>query len=215
MDRGPWYRWLVTAYDWSYRGLHGLDRPEAQAGPALRIEPRHLRRALRLADGTQLGRGSPIGVVHLNNARVLALHRDGLTPDRIGFEFRRLILRSLHSMARQAAEDGPLASLQAYSATTLFHPGLARLGFAAAPDDGSLWRALVSGYERSLLRCLHPAGAGARRRAREEARRLWISRERLLALYGRPGRGESWIRTVRGLGEGAFGRESSSTPFSY
>jgi hypothetical protein len=175
----------VTAYDWSYRGLHGLDRPEAQAGPVLRIERSHLRRALRLADGTRLDRGSPIGVVHLNNARVLALHRDGLTPDRIGFEFRRLLLRSLRSMARQAADHGPRASLQAYSATTLFHHGLARLGFAQAPGDRSVWRALVSGYERSLLRCLHPAAARARRRGREEARRLWISRERLLVLYGR------------------------------
>jgi hypothetical protein len=206
----------VTAYDWSYRRLHGLDRPEAQAGPVLRIERRRLWRALRLGDGTQLDRGSPIGVVHLDNARVLALHRDGLAPDSIGFEFRRLLLRSLHAMARQAAEDGPRAALQAYSATTLFHPGLARLGFAQARDDRSLWRGLVSGYERWLLRCLHPAGGGARRRAREEARRLWISRERLLALYGRalaaeharqlrPGQGEIWIASGR-EGQGAHRR---------
>jgi hypothetical protein len=198
----------VTAYDWSYRGLHGLDRPEAQAGPVLRIERRHLRCALRLADGTRLDRGSPIGVVHLNNARVLALHRDGLTPGGIGLEFRRLLLRSLRSMAGQAAEDGPLVALQAYSATTLFHPGLARLGFSPAPGDRSVWLGLVSGYERALLRCLHPTGTARRRGSRGEARRLWISRERLLALYGRtpaadrarpsrPGQGEIWVRTVR------------------
>jgi hypothetical protein len=221
----PWYRWLVAAYDHGYRLVHGLDRPEAQAGPLLRVEQRRLLRPLELADGTRLARGAPIGVVHLNNARVLALHGRGLAPDAIGFEFRRLLLRSLHAMARQAADGGPLAFLQAYSATTLFHRRLPRLGFSAADADRSVWRGFVSRYARALLDSLHPAGAArVRRGARAEARRLWISRARLLSLYGaapagdrrrrpRRAREEIGMHTVREAEEAAFGRESSGSPF--
>lgn len=180
VDRARWLRWVVAAYDRGYRRLHGLDRPDAQAGPVLRVERRRLRRALALADGTRLRRGARIGVLHLDNARVLALHRDGRPSHAIGFEFRRLVLISLRSIAGQVAADGPLAPLQAYSATTLFHRRMPRLGFTPAVSERRAWARLVSAYERALLHYLHPA---ARRRA--EARRLWISRERLIALYGR------------------------------
>jgi len=185
IEGAPWYRWAVTAYDRGYRLLHRLDRPGAQTGPVLRVERRRVWRPLRLADGTWLRRGAPIGVLHLNNARALALHGDGRGPGAIGFEFRRLVLISLHSIAAQAADGGPLASLQAYSATTLFHRRLPMLGFASALGDRAIWSPLVSGYERALLRSLHPASAArVRGDIRGEAHRLWMSRERLLTMYG-------------------------------
>ena len=206
----PWYRWVVTAYDRSYRLLHGLDRPEAQVGPVLRVERRRLRRALRLADGTRLRRGAPIGVLHLNNARVLDLHRDGRGPGAIGFEFRRLFLSSLHALARQAAAGGPLAGLQAYSATTLFHRRLAMLGFSPASDPRSIWWSLVGRYERLLLDSLHPAGAARARRA--EARRLWIARERLLARYGCEGAADAPAATSGLSPSGGEGRMRGDGP---
>ncbi len=59
------------------------------------------------------------------------------------------------------------------------------LGFAPASGDRSIWRHLVTLYERALLSSLHPAGAVRLRRGpRSEARRLWISREALLARFG-------------------------------
>lgn len=187
--RAPWYRWAVAVYDRGYRIAHGLDRRDAQVGPALTVARRRTWRPVRLADGTLLRRGDPVGALHVNNARVLALHARGLGPAAIGFEFRRLFLASLRAVAARAADGGPLAPLRAYSATTLFHQRLPLLGFAAAPADRSAWPRLVTLYERALLRTLHPAGAARLPRARRgEARRLWISRERLLAIYGRRGR---------------------------
>jgi hypothetical protein len=144
-----------------------------------------LWRSLRLADGTRLRRGAHIGVLHLDNVRTLALHGDGLGPGGIGFEFRRLFLTSLRALAARAADGGPLAQLQAYSVTTLFHQRLPILGFTPATGDRSICRHLVSLYERALLSSLHPAGlARLRRGARGEARRLCISRRDLLARFG-------------------------------
>jgi hypothetical protein len=181
----PWYRRAVVVYDWGYRLLHGLDRLAARGGPVLSVQRRRLHRALRLADGTLLRQGAQIGVLHLNNVRARALPGDGLHPSAVGFEFRRLFLISLHSIGARAADGGPLAPLQAYSATTLFHRRLPTLGFSPASGDRSIWRHLVTSYERALLSSLHPTGAARLRcGARREARRLWISRETLLVRFG-------------------------------
>jgi hypothetical protein len=46
---------------------------------------------------------------------------------------------------------------------------------------------LTAAYQRALLAVLHPAGARRLRRlANTRAERLWLSRGRLLALYGAP-----------------------------
>ena len=111
----PWYHGAVALYDRGYRFLHGLDRPEAQAGPLLSVERRCMARVLRLADGTLLRQGDRVGVLHVNNARALALHTDGLGPAAVGFEFRRLFMASLRALAARAADGGPWASLTAYS----------------------------------------------------------------------------------------------------
>jgi YkoP-like protein len=151
----------------------------------LRVQQGRLWRPLRLADGTVLRRGARIGVLHLNNELALALHGNGRDPEVIGFEFRRLVLSSLRALAIQAADGGPLARVQAYAVTTLFHHRLPLLGFAPAPGDPSLCRSLVSHYERALLSSLHPAGlARLRRGARGEARRLRIARQDVLARFG-------------------------------
>ena len=75
--RTPWYRPAVALYDWSYRRLHRLDQPAARIEPVLRVQRCRRWRALRLADGTRLGRGATLGVLHLDNVRALALHGDG------------------------------------------------------------------------------------------------------------------------------------------
>lgn len=205
----PWYGPVVALYDWGYRLLHGLDRPAAQIGPILSVEWRRLPHTLRLADGTVLRRGAPIGVLHLNNLRAVALHGNGSGPSAIGFEFRRLFLASLRSLAAQAADGGPLAPLRAYSATTLFHYRLPMLGFAPLPDDRSIWRHCVSLYERALLRSLHPRGPDSlRRRTQREARQVWLSRETLLARFG-TGRRDEELTRRRHQGEGPADREGA------
>ncbi len=183
--RAPWYRSAIALYDRSYRRLYGLDQPTARIEPVLTVQRCRSWRALRLADGTLLGRGTTFGILHLDNTRALALHGAGLDPVMIGFEFRRLFLTSLRELAARATDGGPLGNFAAYSVTTLFHHRLPSLGFAPAPGDRPICGHLVSLYERALLSSLHPAGsARLRRGARGEARRLWISRQGLLTRFG-------------------------------
>lgn len=181
----PAYRWVVVLYDRAYRWVHGLDRPAAQVGAAIRVEIRRTRRARTLADGARLLPGDRVGLLHLNNSRIAAIHVDSRSPLSVGLEFRRQLVVSLHTLATLAADDGPLGDVAAFSATTIFHDGLARLGFAAEPNAPA-WPRMVAAYQRALLVSIHPAGALRVSRATyREARRLWLSRRALLARYNR------------------------------
>jgi hypothetical protein len=183
--RPPRYRFVVLLYDALYRVLHGLHRPESEVGPALRIELRRSRRRRRLPDGTAVGRGARIGVLHLNNARIAALHDHGAPSPTIGLELRRLVLASLEALALLASPGGPLADVAAFRATTIFHRGLQRLGFRGTAH-GLVWPRLVGIYQRAFLASLHPAGAARLRQgADRRARCLWMSRAELIARYGR------------------------------
>ena len=179
------YRWAVLVYDRLYRFLHGLDGAASEVGSAARIAVRRSHRTLQLAGGMTIRSGDRIGVLHLNNAFIAALHADGLPPIAVGLEFRRQLVSSLHELARLAGPGGRLSDVKAFSATTIFfHQGLTRLGFAPE-DDAPPWPRLVAAYQRALLASLHPAGpVRLRRSSYRRALRLWISRENLLARYG-------------------------------
>ena len=181
----PRYRWAVVVYDRMYRFLHSLDAPASQVGSAARIEVRRHHRSLQLPDGTTIRRGDRIGVLHLNNAFITALHADGLPPLAVGLAFRRQLLTSLHELARLASPGGRLTEVTAFSATTIFfHQGFTRLGFEVE-DRAPAWPRLVAAYQRALLASLHPVGSLRLRRSTDDcARRLWISRKALLARYG-------------------------------
>lgn len=180
--RQPWYRGLIVLYDRLYCTRHGLDRPESQVGPALRVSVRRCRRGVALADGTVISRGDPIGVLHLNNDRVGGIHAEGRATAARGVEFRRQFLASLAELTRLAAAPGPLSHVGAFTATTIFL-GLRRLGFE--PEPGSRGSILVAIYQRALVAALHPA-VGRRRARHDPAERLWISREALLTRFATP-----------------------------
>lgn len=180
----PLYRWAVVFYDRAYRWVHGLDRTTAEIGSAFRLEIRRSRRARALPDGTRIRRGDRIGILHLNNERIAALHGNGLSPLAVGLEFRRQLVASLQTLAA-LAESGPLTDVQAFAATTIFHQGLARLGFEQEPRSPA-WPRLVAAYQRALLASVHPAGPlRLQRTTYHQARRLWISRSALGKRYGR------------------------------
>jgi hypothetical protein len=95
-------------YDRVYRLCHRLDTPNSEVGSALRIEFRRARRTLRLTDGTTIGLGDRIGVLHMNNDRLSALHVSGLSPMAVGLDFRREIITSLSALAVLASRgDAP------------------------------------------------------------------------------------------------------------
>ena len=181
--QGAWLRWPIAVHDRLYRIVRGLDRPASQVGPALRLEIRLSRREIRLADGSVLGPGHRFGIIHLNNERIAALHRDGGSIRTVGLRFRRLFIASLRELARRAEPGGPLADVRAFAATTIFHRGLRRFGFVPALDANRV-SALGVLYQRVLLATLHPAGSARLGAATyERAERLWISRTRLLETF--------------------------------
>jgi hypothetical protein len=184
-DARPRYRRVVVVYDRAYRWIHGLDHPEAEVGPVLRVEVRRGRAARVLPDGTVLRPGDRIGALHLNNERLAKIHIDGRSPRAVGFEFRRQFMASLRALAARACPGGPLDDVLAFSVTTIFYNGMGgRLGFVAEPG-APVWPRAVAAYQRALLASIHPAGtlrlSGT---AYRRARRLWITRPTLLALYG-------------------------------
>ncbi|MGH7313923.1 MAG: YkoP family protein [Candidatus Rokuibacteriota bacterium] len=175
-------------YDRAYRWIHRLDRPGSEIGPALSVEIRRCRRPRTLPDGTSLGFGDRVGICHLNNPRIAAIHLDARSPLSVGLEFRRQLVVSLQALAALAVAGRPLSDVQAFAATTIFHPGLTRLGFTAEPRRPA-WPRLVAAYQRALLASIHPNSSRRLSRATSrEARRLWLSRDTLLARYlERPG----------------------------
>jgi hypothetical protein len=182
--RRPWHRWGVLAYDRLYRRLHGLDRPGSDVGPVVRIEVRRSPWARRLPEGTLVGRGDRIGILHLNNHRISALRESGSSPIAVGLEVRRELVASLRALAILARPGGPLRDVRAFMATTVFHQGLERLGFR--PEPGArVYLLLVAAYQRALLASLDTAATPRSDPAiSRRARRLWMSREALLARYG-------------------------------
>ena len=180
----PSCRRVIGVYDRVYRWMHGLDHPCAEVGPVLRVQARRNRAALVLADGTALGAGDRIGVLHLNNERLATIHVEGRSPLAVGLEFRRQFVASLRALAVLAARGGPFSDIGAFAATTIFHEGLRHLGFVREPGAPG-WPRVVAAYQRALLASLHPAGAprlsGS---AYRRARRIWLPRATLLARYG-------------------------------
>src|SRR3990172_2517889 len=170
-----WYHWPIALYDRCYRLAHGLDRPAAAVGPAVRLEIRRSRRTIRLADGEQIEAGDPIGVLHLNNQRVAALHDEGSSPMTIGIRSRRLFLASLGELARGTSPGGPFVGVRAFTATTIFHRALGRLGFG--PGRG-VWVGVPA--ERATEIFPRPRGRLGFGRAREAARASTLA-----ALYHR------------------------------
>jgi hypothetical protein len=181
-------RRAIAVYDRAYRLLHRLDRPEATIGPALRIEVCRCYRPVTLTDGTIVHRGDRIGALHMNNEHVQALHVDGADAMTLGLAFRRAVLASMRALAHEAVPGAPLAELPAFVAVTILHRGLLRIGFERDRSQLVL-PGVVAAYQRALLAALHPAGAlRLIRLGDRHAARVWISRRRLLTLYGHPRR---------------------------
>lgn len=190
--RFPHHR-LIAVYDRMYRLYHRLDRAESDVPPSFRVDVRRSRRGLVLSDGAEIRRGDHIGVLHTNNEQVAQLHVRPLTPIALGLEVRRQLFASLQTLAILSQPGGRFRDVVAYTAVTIFHHGLARAGFEVE-KDGVAFAALVGAYQRALLASLHPAGRSRLiRLAAVRSERLWISRDKLLALY---------LHTERRLGQG-------------
>ncbi len=178
-------RWLWRGGDFLYRWVHGLTDPAAEVGPILRVQVKPYRGSpLTLGDGSLILRGDPIGVIHLNNERVSALHAKRGGSRWAGLAFRRAFQASLQALAEGARTTPRYHAVRAFTTTTIFHQGTERAGFEVRPLSRPLLGRLVAAYERGLLIQFHPLGRRRPGRQRfAEARQIWISREELLRRY--------------------------------
>ncbi len=148
-----WQHWPIAAYDRLFRWLNGLDRPGSHVGPVLRLKVRPSRRGVRLMDGTVVRRGDPIGVIHLDNERVVSLHAEGRGSEAIPSPPpRSCIMRSVASASsRRAAAPGDRRSSA---------PTSARCWRRSGPPGARVWT------RRSDVT---PGSSGCR------ARRFWLA----------------------------------------
>lgn len=170
----------IAIWDRVYRGWYRLDTPASRVPPLLSISIGRAWRSHRLSDGTVLRSGDRYGELHLDNAYVVALRQRGWSSVKLGLRFRRELRDSLSTLAQLSGGEGRFEHLVAFSAITIFHQGLRRLGFEVE-TDGLLAPRLTGAYQHALLLAL-AARPGLHRPP--HARRLWISRPRLHALYG-------------------------------
>jgi len=159
-------------------------------GSVLRLQ---LRRypgpPVELSDGTVVRPGDPVAEVHVDSAKVERLHHEVQDPRRVGLQFARQLTDAFTALAAYL-RDNPDVPAVAVFGNTLYWQGAERLGWEIRDLPPGLHRWLVNAWLRFLVWYYHPQGtrrtAGRERLAR--ARQIWMSRRRLVQLYGAPRR---------------------------
>lgn len=150
-------------------------------GALLGIErARHRGPAVHLGDGTRVGPGQPLAVLHLDNRELRRLGaRDWQTRALAVAE------RDLAALARWA--DGQPAARRpvAYRGVTLLAPFARRCGFEIRPRPESVRQRLENWYLRMLLGRWAPEGrARLKRGRRRRAAEAWLSAAALRSRAG-------------------------------
>jgi hypothetical protein len=148
-----------------------------------------------LADGTTIAAGERIGALHLWNEHLPRYSGQG--PD-LGWagNIRRQVAYSLCLLAAEVEHESGLPTVRAFRAEAMLASrlGLAQLDRLAERHgfEAIATRPTLLGWLRTLGDCVNVwcltrafnPGALPRQRWRRERHELWISRTRLLALYG-------------------------------
>lgn len=151
-------------------------RPVGDGGYVLRVGlVRHRGPRYEFSDGTTVRHGDLVAELHMDNARVAALHEEGHG----GLRFRREVFRMLPALARDLREKPEFRDVQAVCGASLFWQEATFAGFEHRPFD-PFTRWWLGWWERFLLARYHPAGGrrlGEGRRT--ELRQVWITRRTL------------------------------------
>jgi len=151
-----------------------------------------------LIDGTAIEEGDPIGTLHLWNEQ-LPRYNPATGPELAwAAEIRRRLVESLQRLARHVAKDPLWRDVRAFRGEVAFSSSLGvlqlnrvarRHGFeciARGLSNGRPLRDLSNCiYAYGLARVFNP-GAASRQRFFRRYDELWISRYKLLTLYGGP-----------------------------
>lgn len=167
----------------------------------LSVQP-HRGRAIQLQDGTRIEPGDKIAELHLDNNRVASLYAKAgpsATESTVALGVARLVARGLMATAA-ALQRGRLdPEIKALFGRSFFHKGAERLGFEVFEIPSRIMRWFLMFFERWLMVMYHPQGL--RRlfhgRAGLSPREVWLSRSRLLELYGNRSHGRKEYSAVQ------------------
>jgi hypothetical protein len=154
-------------------------------GSLLGVEmARYREPALRLSDGTPLAAGTPVWVLHFDNARLRELVAADAWPTR-GYAVARSELRILATRLAGLRPDERPAAL---GGVTLLTALSRRLGFEVVARPRTPRTRLEDWYLRSLLARWAPAGRRRLARGHGGLRTAagWIAAGELLRRYGPP-----------------------------
>ncbi|MCS7281740.1 MAG: hypothetical protein RMK65_02070 [Anaerolineae bacterium] len=195
--RNDWLSRLVAAIDRRMRRRLGIWEFSDDPDCILRVGLARSRWEVTLSDGTKIRCGEVIGMIHAWNERVPPMPPTGadLAWAR---ELRRRLIRSLQLLARAVQEDPRLQGIRGFggSGVLRYSPAilrlLERLGIEtydlpsrtvrdwAEEQVGLIWTWL-------MRRTYNPVSVEGRGVEVLSRRFYWLSREKLLNLYGRPG----------------------------
>lgn len=193
--RGPLnVRRVIRAFDRWLSDVEGVFLFSRDSQEMVRLRWARVDRDIRLREGRVPG-GTRILEIHLWNDHLPPMPKEG--PDLAwALKIERGFIRSLRRLARELQTNPLYAEVPALRGTTvLLNPDdpsggeslMVRLGFEGFPTPRSLWGFgdfwenfyswwLMWAYNEATLR-----GRGMRRLRRVD---IWMSRQRLMALYG-------------------------------
>ncbi len=150
----------------------------------LQLHP-HTGPPVHLSDSTVVRPGDPVAEVHVDSERVARLHGELRDPRRVGLQFARLLTDALTSLAAYLRQHPELPAVAVFG-NTLYWQGAESLGWEVHDLPPGMQRWLLNAWLRFLVWYYHPLGtrrtAGRPRLSR--VRQIWMSRQRLLDLYG-------------------------------
>lgn len=160
----------------------------------LRVGLARSRWEITLNDGTVIRRGEPLGMIHAWNERVPPIPPAGADMA-WARELRRRLIRSLQLLAQATREDPRLQTIRGFGGSGVLHfsPAilrfLERLGleiYELPPQ--SLWDRLEEQWGRVwtwlMRRAFNPVSVEGRGLEVLSRRFYWISREKLVQMYG-------------------------------
>lgn len=171
-------RWIFLPWEWLYSKLERTRPVPGGRGIGRFTIHTHQGEPVTLSDGQTVSRGAVILELHLVNSKMRDLTAADGTPIAI-----EPALRKEYELLAQAARRGDIPDFKAVYGMTLLSPFVRRFGFDVQLAPDTRQNRMIAGWQRILRIVFHPTG-----RIRQTKRPLyiyWMSRDKLIELYGR------------------------------
>jgi hypothetical protein len=179
--RLPW--WLVhrgyLLQERIYRYLFGL----SAVGELIYLGRARYRGPSKvLADRTCIDPGDPLGTLHFNNLRLMALERQPGSEWHRALVFRRLLRDSLVVLARRVHVDPELKDLAGFRGITWMPAHGQYFGFETEPLPSGLRARCLNLHFRLMLDAFYPE-ATTRPAGHLQPQVYWLTRRQLISRY--------------------------------